>query len=105
MVARVTLAEVDTVRTSVARMLDRFEAAVLPLLHGQQGYEGCTVLTTPEGKAIVITYWTDEAAADASLAAGVWDTNVGQFVTLLRTPAGREAYDVSFVELPASVAP
>ena len=101
MVARVTFAEIDTVRTSVAHLLNDFESVVLPLLHEQEGYDGCTVLTTQEGKAIVITYWEDEAAAEASLSAGVWETNVGRFVTELRTPAGQEAFEVSFVEEPA----
>ncbi len=104
MVARVTFAEVDAVRQSVARMVRQFEEEALPLLHETDGYEGCTVLTRPEGKAIVVTYWRDEAAAEASLHGGVWDTNVARFLTMLRTPAGHEAFEVSIAELPAPAA-
>jgi|SRR5581483_2747932 len=105
MVARVTFAEVDAVRQSVTHLVEQFEAQALPLLHETSGYEGCTVLTRPEGQAIVVTYWRDEAAAEASLDSGVWQTNVAQFLTVLRTPAGHEAFDVSIAELPAPVAP
>jgi heme-degrading monooxygenase HmoA len=104
MVARVTFAEVDAVRQSVARLVRQFEEEALPLLHEVDGYEGCTVLTRAEGKALVVTYWRDEAAAEASLHSGVWDTNVARFLTELRTPAGHEAFDVSIAELPAVTA-
>jgi len=101
MVARVTLAEVDTVRMSMSSGVRLFEESVLPELHEQEGYEGCYVLTTPEGKALVVTFWTDDAAAEASLAGGLWRAQVEKFVTIIRTPPGRETYDVAIVEAPA----
>ena len=61
MVARVTLAEIDAVRMSVPRAVRVFEDEILPDLHEQDGYEGCYVLTTPEGKALVMTFWADDA--------------------------------------------
>lgn len=104
MVARVTFAEIDAVRQSVAHLVEQFEEEALPVLREVDGYEGCTVLTRPEGKAIVVTYWRDDDAAEASLHGGVWDTNVARFLTVLRTPAGHEAFDVSISELPAPAA-
>ena len=101
MVARVTFVEVDAVRQSVAHLVRQFEDEALPLLQEVDGYEGCTVLTRPEGKAIIVTYWRDEEAAEASLQGGVWESNVARFMTVLRTPAGHEAFDVSITTLPA----
>lgn len=104
MVARVTLAEIDSVRTSVARAVDLFEVSVLPELQETPGYEGCCVLTTAEGKAIVVTFWTDEEAAASSIASGLWGSQVQKFVAVLRSPAGRDAYDVAFVDAPRAFA-
>ena len=100
MIARVTLADVDAVRTSLAEALELFRASVSPALAEQNGYEGCYVLTTPEGKALAITFWADEGAAERSLASGLYAAQVEKFVTLMRTPPGREAYDVSIADAP-----
>ena len=70
MVARVTLAEVDAVRMSIDAALELYRTSVVPALHEQGGYQGCYVLTTPEGKAMVLTFWEDEDAAEAGLASG-----------------------------------
>jgi hypothetical protein len=101
MVARVTLAEIDAVRMSVARAVERFEASVIPELQREPGYEGCYVLTTPEGKALAVTFWTDDEAAERSLASGLYAAQVDKFVTLMRTSPGREAYEVSIADAPA----
>jgi heme-degrading monooxygenase HmoA len=103
MIARVTLAEVDAVRTSIPKAVERFEESVLPELHEAEGYEGCYVLVTPEGKALVMTFWTDEAAAEAGISSGLWHAQVEKFVTLIRTQPGREAYDVVVAEAPVPV--
>jgi heme-degrading monooxygenase HmoA len=100
MVARVTLAEIDSVRTSVARAVERFEGSVAPELQAQPGYEGCCVLTTPEGKALVVTFWEDDAAAAASIAGGSYAAQVEKFVTVMHAAPGREAYNVAFADLP-----
>jgi heme-degrading monooxygenase HmoA len=100
MVARVTLAEIDAVRMSVARALEFFEESVMRDLQDEPGYEGCYVLTTPEGKALVVTFWTDEDSADRSMASGLYASQVDKFVTLLRTPPGRETYEVSVADAP-----
>jgi hypothetical protein len=100
MVARVTLAEIDSVRTSVARAVERFEESVAPELQAQPGYEGCCVLTTPEGKALVLTLWEGPDAAEASVAGGSYAAQVQKFVTVIRSAPGRETYDVAYADLP-----
>ena len=42
MIARVTLAEVDAVRTSIPKAVERFEESVLPELRDAEGYEAAT---------------------------------------------------------------
>jgi heme-degrading monooxygenase HmoA len=101
MVARVTLAEVDAVRMSIEDALELFRTSVMPALEAQDGYEGCYVLTTPEGKALVVTFWRDEDAAEAGLASGRYAQQVQKFVTLFRSPPGRETYEVGIADAPA----
>jgi heme-degrading monooxygenase HmoA len=101
MVARVTLAEIDAVRTSIEGAVRRFEETIAPELESQDGYEGCYVLTTPHGKALVMTFWRDAEAAEASLASGLYAAQVQKFVTLIRSSPGRETYDVSVADAPA----
>ena len=50
MFARLTLLEVDTMRTSMDTAVDRFCVEVLPQLQRQEGYNGVLVLTTGGGK-------------------------------------------------------
>jgi hypothetical protein len=102
MVARVTLAEVDAVRWSMKNALELFRASVLPALQDEVGYEGAYVLTTPEGKALVMTFWSDEEAAEAGVARGMYAEQVEKFVTILRTQPGRETYDVSVADAPST---
>lgn len=102
MVARVTLAEVDLVRTSLDAAITLYKESVLPAQHAQDGFEGGYVLTTPEGKALVMTFWRDDAAAEAGLASGFYDEQVQKFVTTYRAQPGRETYDVAIADVPAS---
>ena len=103
MVARVTLAEVDVVRQNLDRLVDFYRESVLPSQHSQDGYEGGYVLTTPEGKALVMTFWRDEKAADAAVASGFYGEQVQKFVTVFKAPPGREMYDVAVADVPAAV--
>jgi heme-degrading monooxygenase HmoA len=101
MVARVTLAEVDTVRSSLDEAIERFRSSVAPALHGEDGYAGCYVLATREGKALVITFWRDAEAADAGVASGFYRAQVAKFgVTAFQAPPGRQTYDVVVTEPP-----
>lgn len=101
MVARVTLAEVDAVRTRIDEAVSLYKASVVPELHQQDGYEGCYVLTTPEGKVEVITFWDSEEAADAGVKSGYYAEQIKKFLTFYRASPGRETYDVSLAEAPA----
>lgn len=100
MIARVTLAEIDAVRTSVADAVERFRTSVAPALEAQEGYRGCYVLTTDEGKALVMTFWADQETADAGLASGLYDEQVAKFVTLYTSAPGRATYSVAVASPP-----
>lgn len=98
MYSRVTLLEIDTLRTSMASAVERFTDEVLPELKEQEGYEGVLVFTTPAGKGMVVSFWATEEDADAAaaFAAGA----VERYVTLYSAPPGREHYEVAFADLP-----
>lgn len=101
MVARVTLAEIDAVRMSIPHAVERFEENIMPGLREQDGYEGCYVLATQEGKALVMTFWRDDEAADRVIGSGLYRENVGKFGTLLRSSPGRETYEVVIADASA----
>jgi len=98
MYSRVTLLEIDTVRIDLDDAVARFREEVIPGLKQQAGYEGCLVLTTPEGKAILITLWETEEAVKA--AAGFAAGELERFMLLFKSPPGREHYQVACCELP-----
>ena len=105
MVARVTLAEIDPVRQDPRVAIERFESVLVPALHEQDGYEGCHVLLSEEGKVLVITLWTSEEAARATRVSGFYQAQIeklSEFV-VYRSAPGREAYDVVVSDLPATV--
>jgi len=103
MVARVTLAEVDVVRTRLEDLVEFYKQSVVPDQHAQDGFEGGYVLTTPEGKALVLTFWRDHDAADAGVAGGFYGEQVQKFVTVFKAPPGRELYDVAVADVPSFV--
>lgn len=100
MVARVTLAEVDTVRMRLEDAIELYKESVIPTLQEQEGYEGVCALATPEGKAVVITFWETEEASEAGIAKGFYGEQVEKFVTFYRAPPGRESYEVVIAEMP-----
>jgi heme-degrading monooxygenase HmoA len=106
MVARATIAEIDFVRMSLDESADLFRDSVVSALREQDGYEGCLVLVSPQGQALALTFWRDEESADAGLAGGrsFYAEQVEKFVTIYRSPPGRETYSVVVADLPA-VAP
>ncbi|HKO75368.1 MAG TPA: hypothetical protein VJU01_08650 [Gaiellaceae bacterium] len=103
MIARTTTADVDTVRISVEEAVAVFRESVLPALHEQPGYEGSYVLLSPEGKALVLTFWATVEEADAGLAGArsFYAEQVAKFATIYRSPPGRDTYDVVLAEAPA----
>jgi heme-degrading monooxygenase HmoA len=104
MVARATIAELDFVRMGLEESVDVFRDSVVAALREQDGYEGVLVLVSPQGQALALTFWRDEEAADAGLAGGrsFYAEQVEKFVTIYRSPPGRETYDVVLADLPTA---
>jgi hypothetical protein len=98
--SRVTLLEIDTVRVDMESAVELFEERVLPELRDQHGYEGVYVLTTPEGKALIMSLWETEedAAGDHGR---FYDEQLEQYMTLFREAPGRERYEVALADAPA----
>lgn len=104
MVARVTVAEIDPVRQNPRHAIERFETQLIPALHEQDGYEGCYVLLSEEGKVLVITLWSSEETAHASRVSGFYQSQIEKMsdVVFYRASPGREAYDVVVAEAPVT---
>lgn len=101
MFARTTMAEIDTVRMSVDDAIQLFKDSVLPALHEQDGYEGTYVFVSPEGKALALTFWSTEEAAEAGVYSGFYNEQLAKFVTIYRSEPGRETYELVLAEAPA----
>jgi heme-degrading monooxygenase HmoA len=104
MVARVTVAEIDPVRHDPRHAIERFETVLVPALHEQDGYEGCHVLLSDEGKVLVVTFWSSEETARATRASGFYQAQIdrlSEFV-VYRSDPGREAYDVVVSDTPVN---
>lgn len=98
MYSRVTLLEIDTTRIDLDAALGLYREHVLPGLREQEDYAGVVVLTTPEGKAMLISFWeTDESARDAS---GFAAAELERYMTIFKAPPGREQYEVVLADLP-----
>ena len=98
MFARVTLFEIDTLRIDLNDALEQFKKLIVPEARKQEGYEGMYVMRTPEGKGLIMSLWASEEAATAGLTSGYYDEQVAKFVTLFRSPPGREHYEVVIAE-------
>ena len=98
MYSRVTLLDIDTLRVEVDDVLERFEKEVMPRVREVAGYDGVVVMLTPEGRGMIVSFWESEEAVEAS--AGLAASLVEEFVTIYRSPAGREHYEVVYVEPP-----
>jgi hypothetical protein len=98
MYARVTLLEIDTLRTTVDEALTLYKDRVLPALRSTDGYRGVYVMTTPEGRGLVMSLWETEEAADASADNAFYSGVLAEFMVLFRCPPGRERYEVVFAE-------
>ena len=104
MYARVTLLEIDTLRVAIADALALFRDTVAPSLHDQPGYLGVYVMTTPEGKGLVMTLWDTAEAADASASNGFYNEVLEKFMVMFRSPPGRERYEVVLTDVATAVA-
>ena len=96
------MAEIDPVRGTVEDAVELFRESVLPALHEQPGFEGVYVLFSPEGQALVLTFWETEEAAESGIAGSrsFYREQVDKFVTVYSAPPGRETYDVLLAEAP-----
>jgi heme-degrading monooxygenase HmoA len=104
-VVRATEAEIDVVRTNPADAIEVFRQSVISALHEQEGYEGCYVLLSDEGKVLVLTFWESDEAARATRLSGFYDSQIQKMADLVvyRQSPGREAYDVVVAETPHEV--
>ena len=104
MVARVTVAEIDPVRQDPRHAIERFESDLIPALHEQEGYEGCYVLLSEEGKVLVVTFWSSDEAVQATTASGFYQSQIDKLndFVVFRAPPGREGYDVVVAEAPVT---
>ena len=102
MYSRVTLLEIDTLRTTVDEAVELFDRLVLPNLRAENGYEGVVVLANPDGKAMLVSIW--ETEEDAAASAAFASAALEQFVTLFRAPPGREQYELRLAEMPDLIA-
>lgn len=94
MYVRTTQLEIDTLRMSMDSAIAMFEDQVLPDLRQQPGFRGVYVCATPEGKALLVSFWESEEAADAGAEAGWYPETLERFATLFRSPPGRDRYEV-----------
>jgi heme-degrading monooxygenase HmoA len=103
MVVRATLAEIDPVRQNPRQAIEVFEHSVVPALQGQEGYEGCYVLLSEEGKVLVLTFWSSDEAARASRVSGFYQAQIEKLsdFVFFRSPPGRKAYEVVVADTPA----
>jgi hypothetical protein len=99
--ARATLLEIDTLRVDVDAALDVFRQEVLPGLQKEPGYCGVLVLSTPDGKGLLVSLWETRTAATAEAEHGFYAEVLERYMTLFRSPPDRERYEVVFAEIPA----
>jgi len=106
MVVRATEAEIDVVRTNPADAIEVFNQSVIPALHEEEGYLGCYVLLSQEGKVLVLSFWESDDLARATRLSGFYQDQIEKFSDLViyRQAPGREAYDVVLAETPREAA-
>lgn len=103
MFARVTLLEIDTLRVSLDDALATFERDVVPRLRMQPGYRGVYAMTTPDGKALLLTLWATAEEADSDGTNDWYRDVLAEYVTLFKAPPGRGTYEVRLVDQTAVV--
>jgi hypothetical protein len=103
MYARVTQLEIDTTRIDISEAVERFREEVFAELQALQGYEGMYVLANPEGKALLLTFWSTEEAADTQIETGFYGDKLRQYAAIFRSAPGRASYSVALAEQPTGV--
>ncbi|HET7743641.1 MAG TPA: antibiotic biosynthesis monooxygenase [Gaiellaceae bacterium] len=102
MVVRATEAEIDVVRMNPSDAIERFKEVLVPALREQEGYEGCYVLLSADGKVLVLTFWESDEAAQATRVSGFYQSQIEKLsdIVVYRQSPGRETYDVVVAEAP-----
>ncbi len=103
MFARLTLLEIDTVRIPTEAAVEVFKSEVLPDVRKQPGYLGVVVMSTPFGRGALLSFWETEEAAEAGATSGWYPEELERYMTLFKTPPGRERYEVAFADLPTEL--
>ena len=101
--ARVTQLEIDTTRMALDEAVRLFNEQVLPGLREQEAYEGTYVLANPDGKALLVTFWETEEAAEAQAGTGFYAEQLARFAAIFRSPPGRDRYEVLVSDRPVGV--
>ena len=101
--ARVTQLEIDTTRMDIDDAVRMFREEVLPELRQQPEYVGAYVLSNIDGKALLLTFWESEEAADAQAQSGFYAEQLARFATIFRSPPGRERYAVVVADQPVGI--
>ena len=94
MYARVTQLEIDTTRIEMDKAVRLFDEEVLPAVRELDGYGGTYVLANPDGKALLLTFWETEEAAEAHQESGFY----AEHLAIFRSPPGRERYAVVLID-------
>jgi hypothetical protein len=104
MIARVLAGEIDAVRMSLDDAVDTVRGSVFPALRDQDGYGGMYLLLTNERKALAISLWTNEEAADAGTVDSrpLYEDEIEKFTAIYRVAPGREPYRVALADTPAA---
>jgi heme-degrading monooxygenase HmoA len=100
MFARVTFFGIDTLRISPDDALELFKELVVPETTKQEGYQGMYVIRTPEGKGMIISFWSSEEAAMSGVLSGYYDEQVRKFLSFYGSAPGREHYEVVLEDMP-----
>jgi len=102
MYARVLFAQFRPEQTD--EIIQLYRQAVVPEQSKQHGAKGTMVLIDrARGKGISMTFWETEEAAEEGLRGtrSFYAEQIEKFVTLYRSPPGREMYDVVVADAPA----
>lgn len=100
MFARVTFFGIDTLKISPDDALELFKKLVVPETTKQEGYQGMYVIRTPEGKGMIISFWSSKATATSGVLSGYYDQQVQKFLSFYRLAPGREHYEVVLEDMP-----
>lgn len=104
MIARVLEGEIDAVRMSLDEAVDVVRGSVVAALREQEGYGGMYLLLTDDGRALAISLWTTEEAADAGTVDSrpLYESQIEKFTAIYRASPGRETYRVALADTPAA---